>query len=63
MRYPWKWPGKWPGWYRWERLPLADAVQAGIETFADAYRTDEPTRMIAEFLEAQAARRERGVAG
>jgi enoyl-CoA hydratase len=41
----------------WERLPLADAVQAGIETFADAYRTDEPTRMMAEFLAAQAARK------
>jgi enoyl-CoA hydratase/carnithine racemase len=41
----------------WERLPLADAVQAGIETFADAYRTDEPTRMMAEFLGAQAARK------
>jgi enoyl-CoA hydratase len=46
----------------WERLPLADAVQAGIETFADAYRTDEPTRMMAEFLGAQAARRGKGAA-
>jgi enoyl-CoA hydratase/carnithine racemase len=24
----------------WERLPLADAVAAGVETFAEAYRTD-----------------------
>jgi enoyl-CoA hydratase/carnithine racemase len=43
----------------WERLPLADAIAAGIETFADAYRTDEPARMMAEFLAAQAARRAR----
>jgi enoyl-CoA hydratase/carnithine racemase len=43
----------------WERLPLADAILAGIETFADAYRTDEPARMMAEFLAAQAARRAR----
>ncbi len=47
----------------WERLPLADAVQAGVETFADAYRTEEPTRMMADFLAAQVARRRRGAAG
>ena len=41
----------------WERLPLADAVQAGVETFADAYRTDEPKQMMADFLAAQAARK------
>jgi enoyl-CoA hydratase len=41
----------------WERLPLADAVAAGVETFADAYRTDEPRTMMAEFLAAQAARK------
>jgi enoyl-CoA hydratase/carnithine racemase len=40
----------------WERLPLADAIAAGVETFADAYRTDEPKTMMAEFLAAQAAR-------
>jgi enoyl-CoA hydratase/carnithine racemase len=41
----------------WERLPLEGAVQAGVETFAAAYRTDEPTRMMADFLAAQAARK------
>ena len=41
----------------WERLPLADAVQAGVETFAAAYRTDEPARLMADFLAAQAARK------
>ena len=44
----------------WERLPLADAVLAGVETFADAYRTDEPRTMMAEFLAAQAARKSAG---
>ncbi|HEY1750068.1 MAG TPA: enoyl-CoA hydratase [Caulobacteraceae bacterium] len=43
----------------WERLPLAEAVQAGVETFADAYRGDEPARMMADFLAAQAARKGR----
>jgi enoyl-CoA hydratase/carnithine racemase len=44
---------------RWEALPLAQAVEAGIEAFGDAYRTDEPRRMMAEFLKAQAARKGR----
>jgi enoyl-CoA hydratase len=46
----------------WERLPLADAVAAGVETFAEAYRTDEPRAMMAEFLTAQAARKGSGAA-
>lgn len=41
----------------WERLPLDQAVEAGVEAFGDAYRTDEPRRMMAEFLAAQAARK------
>ena len=41
----------------WETLPLADAITAGIESFADAYRADEPKRMMAEFLAARAARK------
>jgi len=41
----------------WERLPLEGAIQAGVEAFADAYRGDEPRRMMAAFLAAQAARR------
>ena len=39
----------------WETLPLAQAITAGIEAFADAYRTDEPKRMMSEFLAARAA--------
>ena len=41
----------------WERLPLADAVAAGVDTFADAYRTGEPAKLMADFLAAQAARK------
>jgi enoyl-CoA hydratase len=41
----------------WESLPPAAAIEAGIEAFADAYRTDEPRRMMADFLAAQAARK------
>ncbi len=41
----------------WETLPLGEAIAAGVEAFADAYRTDEPQRMMAEFIAAQAARK------
>ena len=41
----------------WETLPLGGAITAGIEAFADAYRTDEPARMMAEFLAAREARK------
>lgn len=41
----------------WETLPLAEAIAAGVESFAAAYRTDEPRRMMAEFLAARAARK------
>ena len=34
---------------RWEDLPLKDAVHAGVGAFAEAFETDEPTRMIAAF--------------
>jgi enoyl-CoA hydratase len=41
----------------WEALSPADAIDAGVECFADAYHTDEPKRMMADFLAAQAARK------
>ncbi len=44
----------------WESLPPDEAVAAGVEAFADAYRGDEPRRMMADFLAAQAARKGRG---
>jgi hypothetical protein len=30
-------------------MTLSQAVRAGIESFKQAYATDEPTRMMAEF--------------
>ena len=35
----------------WERLPLDQGIERGIESFATAYETDEPARMMQEFLE------------
>lgn len=35
---------------QWEDLPLSQAVEAGIAAFADAYTTDEPTRLMGAFL-------------
>jgi enoyl-CoA hydratase/carnithine racemase len=44
----------------WEDLPLKEAISAGVTSFALAFETDEPARMMAEFLAAQAARKGRG---
>ena len=35
---------------RWEDLPLSEAVSAGIDAFATAWETDEPKRMMRDFL-------------
>jgi enoyl-CoA hydratase/carnithine racemase len=34
----------------WERLPLDQAIERGIESFAAAYETDEPSRMMQRFI-------------
>jgi len=44
---------------QWEDLPLAAAVQAGIDAFAEAYRSDEPVSAMREFLSEQRARKNR----
>ena len=36
---------------RWEELPVSGAIAAGIDAFADAYATDEPSRLMRAFLE------------
>ena len=41
----------------WEDLPLRQAVQRGIDRFAEAWTTEEPRRMMQSFLDARAARR------
>ena len=35
----------------WERLPIAEAVQAGIRACVDARKTDEPRRLMEAFFE------------
>jgi enoyl-CoA hydratase len=35
---------------RWEDLPLSQAIQAGIDSFATAWETDEPSRRMKAFL-------------
>ena len=34
---------------RWETLPLPDAIATGIDTFARAYESDEPGKMMEAF--------------
>ena len=34
---------------KWEKLPLTDAIKAGIDSFVSAFETDEPSRAIAKF--------------
>jgi enoyl-CoA hydratase len=43
----------------WQDLKLADAVQRGIDSFAAAWNTDEPSRMMADFLAQMRARKPR----
>ncbi len=35
----------------WENRPLDEAIEAGIDAFAEAYESDEPARMMQAFLE------------
>ena len=35
---------------RWEELPMSAAVDAGVDAFEDAFRTDAPARAMADFL-------------
>ena len=36
---------------QWEAVPLDDAIQAGMQSFASAYDTDEPRRLMRKFLD------------
>jgi enoyl-CoA hydratase len=40
---------------QWEELPLAAAVEAGVDSFAKTYETDAPVRAMRDFLAARAA--------
>jgi enoyl-CoA hydratase len=35
----------------WERLPLEAGIEAGIDALSDAFKTDEPRRMMKPFFE------------
>lgn len=37
--------------HQWERLPLAEAIEAGVEAFAAAYETGEPREWMRRFLD------------
>jgi enoyl-CoA hydratase len=41
----------------WEDLPLRQAVQRGIDCFAEAWATDEPRQMMAAYLERRRKRK------
>jgi enoyl-CoA hydratase len=45
---------------QWEDLPLAAAIQAGIEAFAAAYETEEPGVAMRDFLAGRKARKRGG---
>jgi enoyl-CoA hydratase len=34
----------------WEKLSLEDGIKAGIQSFSNAFKTDEPNRMMQPFL-------------
>jgi enoyl-CoA hydratase len=41
----------------WEDLPLREAIQRGVDSFTDAWRSDEPRQMMQAFLVSRSARR------
>jgi enoyl-CoA hydratase len=41
----------------WENLPLRDAIQRGIDSFADSLRTDEPRQMMRDFADQRRRRK------
>jgi enoyl-CoA hydratase/carnithine racemase len=41
----------------WENLPMQQAIQRGIDSFAAAWDTDEPARMMGGFLDAMRRRK------
>jgi len=44
----------------WQMLPLDEAVARGIDCFAEAWRSDEPRRMLASVVERLSLRTPRG---
>ncbi len=40
----------------WDRMSTIDAARAGIQAYVDAYRSDEPRRLMTAFLERRRSR-------
>ncbi len=40
----------------WDRMSTTDAARAGIQAYVDAYRTDEPRRLMSAFLQRRRSR-------
>jgi len=40
----------------WDRMSPTDGARAGIQAYVDAYRTDEPARMMRAFLRRRTGR-------
>ena len=34
----------------WEELPLTEAIEAGITTFGESFRSDEPREYLQRFI-------------
>jgi hypothetical protein len=47
----------------WENLPMQQAIQHGIDSFAASWDTDEPARMMGGFLDAMRRRKMSGSHG
>jgi enoyl-CoA hydratase len=41
----------------WEDLPLRDAIQRGIDSFVESWRTDEPRQMMRDFADQRRRRK------
>jgi enoyl-CoA hydratase/carnithine racemase len=41
----------------WENLPMRDAIARGIDSFAASWDSDEPARMMGEFLDVMRRRK------
>jgi enoyl-CoA hydratase len=43
--------------HEWARLPLEQAIERGIASFTEAYRTTEPRKLMTQFLQRDRPRR------
>jgi enoyl-CoA hydratase len=43
----------------WDRLSTTEGARAGVQAFVDAFRTDEPRKMMTAFVNRKEKRRKR----